>query len=538
MPRSTRARRLFALLVVLVVLGAFAGVCARDDEGPEEARSTTTAAQRGGTLRLGVQRLSTLDPAQARTVDQILVADQLFDGLSAYEPRTLEAVPAIATAWTVSEDQREWSFTLDASARFANGRQIVADDVKFSLERVARQGSGSPVADLLEFVAGFRAFGVDGSAEELEGITAPSPDTVHIVLDEPLAVLPSVLANPAFGIVPREAVEAEAPPFAEQPVGSGPWEIGDRDGDTLSLQPAPGTDALLDGIEVMEFDDAVAAYRALRRGDLDFVSQVPPEDVEEAAERYGDDGFRPYVAELFYGFNLRSPKFADRRFREAIVRAIDQRSIIRAVYGGTVLPLDGLVLRGVPGHQKEVCGDLCTTDPEAARALVSEVFPTGDVPSVNIDFDDEPTQQAVARAIQASLEDVGIPVELRPKPLREYQEFAVSGDQELFRLGWIAAYASPDAFLPPLFLAGAASNLTGFDSPGVDAQLKLARAEPDASVRADLYQAAERTIMEQLPVVPIAQFELHSAASRRVRDLTLTSFGTFDATEVWLTSDG
>jgi ABC-type oligopeptide transport system substrate-binding subunit len=346
-----------------------------------------------------------------------------------------------------------------------------------------------------------------------------------------------MLANPVFGVVPREAVEAESPPFGERPVGSGPWELDERDGNELTLRPKAGNETFLDGMEVIEFDDGASAYSAFRRGTVDFVSQVPPEEVEEAAERYGEKGFRPYVAELFYGFNLRSPKFADRRFREAIVRAVDQRSIIRAVYSGTVLPLDGLVLRGVPGYQDDACDELCGHDPRRSEALVKEVFPDGTVPEVNIDFDDEATQQAVARAIEASLEDVGIPVKLRPKPLREYQEFAVSGDQELFRLGWIAAYASPDAFLPPLFFDGVPSNLTGFSSPDVDAQLKLARGEPDAASRLQLYRAAERAIMEQLPVVPIAQFQLHSVTAPRVRNLRLTSFGTFDAAEVWLSRE-
>jgi len=525
-----------------VALTLLTGIAACDRDDDNGAPSTTSAPRSatprdGGILRLGVQRLVTLDPAQARTVDQVLVADHLFDGLAAYDPATLEPVPSVAMKWGVSDDQREWTFTIDPAARFTDGAPVVAADVKFTFERIARAESGSPVADLLEPVTGFRAFAVDGTADELAGIAAPSPETVQIRLDEPLAVLPSVLGNPVFGIVPRAAVEADSPAFGEKPIGSGPWAFDERDGASFSLQPADGTEARIDRIDVVEFDDADGAYRAFTRGDVDFVSQVPPEEVEPAGDRFGEEGFRPYVAELFYGFNLDSPKFADQRFREAIVRAIDQRSIIRAVYNGTVLPLEGLVLRGVPGYQEEACGDLCATDVEEARALVEAVFPDSEVPEINIDFDDDPTQEAVAKSIQASLDEVGISVRLRPKPLPEYQDFAVSGDQELFRLGWIAAYPSPDAFLPPLFLSGAPSNLTGFSSADVDAQLKLARAEPDASVRRDLYQAAERTIMEQLPVVPIAQFALHSVVSGRVRQLQLTSFGTFDATKVWLAVD-
>ena len=46
---------------------------------------------------------------------------------------------------------------------------------------------------------------------------------------------------------------------------------------------------------------------------------------------------------------------------------------------------------------------------------------------------------------------------------------------------------------------------------------------------------ADRLVMGQLPVVPIAQFLTHSVASTRVRDLVVNSLGTFDASRVWLT---
>src|SRR5947199_375049 len=65
----------------------------------------------------------------------------------------------------------------------------------------------------------------------------PAGDVVHISLDVPWSVLPEALASPAFGIVPKEAVEAAAPtpPFADQPVGSGPFKIRSRTQDHLFL---------------------------------------------------------------------------------------------------------------------------------------------------------------------------------------------------------------------------------------------------------------------------------------------------------------
>jgi ABC-type transport system substrate-binding protein len=477
-------------------------------------------------LRVGVTRVGSLDPAQARTVEQLLLADQLFDALATPNPVTLEPQPGLAIRWEPTPDLKQWDFILRPGATFANGRAITADDVKYTLERVAKPEVASPAAELLAPVA---------------AITAVAPDDVRIALKTPLAVLPALLSSPVFGVVPKEAVEAPAPatPFAQAPVGSGPFSFGGTtgtNGNTIELVPAKGHDSFLSKVSFRQFDDVASSYQAFLRGELDW-SRVPPEQVADAARRFGNKAFRPYLAELFYGFNLKSPKFADARFREAVVRAVDRRAIDTAVYASTVLPLDGLVVAGVPGHQDDPCGDKCVHDVAKAQALVAAAFPAGTAPpEVFVDYDEDDTQSAVAKAIQAGLAEAGIKATLRPKSLKDYQSFAVSGQQELFRLGWIGAYPSPDAFLPALVASGSPSNLTGFSVSSVDQGLAAARAEADPAKRADLYRAAERDVMAQLPVIPIAQFQLHSVVSTRVRRLVPTTTGTFNASVVWLAS--
>lgn len=530
-------KRMQGLALGAVIVAVVLAVLLRGDGDQPELSGEVgpESPRKGGVLRVGVVTPSSLDPARARTVDELFVADQLFDSLTAYDGRTLEPGPGAAARWQASPDQLHWEFFLQPQGSFANGRPVTSGDVKYSLERIVRRETGSSVADLLEPLRGYRAFN-QGEAPELAGVTTPAPDVVAIDLDHPLGELPALLGSPAFAIVPREAVEAPDPPFAELPVGNGPFQVRTRGPEAISLVPAPGATGaavLVEGIEVVLFDDVTSSYQAFTGKKLDW-SQVPAEQVDAAAQRYGRSGYQPYLAELFYAFNFKSPKFADPRFREAIVRAIDRRAIVSAVYGGTVRPSDGLVVAGVPGHQADPCGERCAYDVSRATALVAEVFAGAPAPEVAIDYDDDKTQEAVAKAIQANLAQVGIPAVLRPRPLKEYQEFAVTGNQELFRLGWIAAYPSPDAFLPPLFSTGSSSNLTGLSAPAVDEHLRAARAEPDWARRLDLYQAAERAIMEQMPVVPLAQFEIHSVVAPRVRDLVLTTAGTFDGSRVWL----
>ena len=246
--------------------------------------------------------------------------------------------------------------------------------------------------------------------------------------------------------------------------------------------------------------------------------------------RYGRQNFRPYPAELYFGFNVKNPKFADPRFREAIVRGIDREAIVTAVYKGTVRPANSIALADV-GYPVAGC-ERCRHDPDRARALLQEAFKGAPPPPVALDFDDDDTQAAIANTIQASLRDVGIRVDLRPKAPRDYDSFALSDQPELFRLVWVARYPSADAILAPLFATESLDNLTGYSNPAVDAMLKSARLESDPGRRVELYQQIESTIMEQLPVVPIAQFNVHSVIAKRAKGVKLNSFGSFDATQV------
>ena len=531
-------RRTVTLLIAIALVCAACSF-GNDKDAPAQPR-------RGGVLRVGVigpqgepavERLQSLDPAQARSLAELLTADQLFESLTSYDERTLKVRPGLAVRWESTPDQQHWDFILREGATFANGRPVNSADVKYSLERIARKGSTSPVALQLELVSGFRAFNVDGTAPALAGVITPAPHVVHIDLDQPLSSLPALLGSPVFGVVPKEVVEAPPPakPFAEQPVGSGPFVMRSRDASVIHLARAPGSQAQLAGIDLVLHSDQTAAYNAFTRRQLDF-SPVPLSRVEETRRTRGGAASRPYLAELFYGFNLKNPKFADPRFREAIVHAIDREAIVTEVYKNTVRPSIGVVPMGTPGFVPDVCGDKCRYDPAASRSLVAAVFGATPPPQVTIDFDEDPTQRTIALGMQEDLNAVGIPTAIRPHMPEDYLKFAVSGQQELFRLGWIGAYPTADAFLSPLFVSGLPDNVTGFSSPEIDALLKGARAQADEAQRIELYRQAERKIMELVPLVPIAQFDTHAVVAPSVRELVLTAAGTFDASRVWLTT--
>ena len=521
-----------AVVLGLMAVGALALAVASAMGGDDEPDGAVDPG--GGTLRLGVVGLGSLDPIDARESASIIVADQVFDTLVSYDPKTSAPKGQLAASWEANPEQTVFTFKLRDGAIFHDETPITAADVKFTLERVAAKGSSSPLVAQLEAVTGFGPYHRDGTATELVGVEAPDPATVVVRLDRPFAPFPATLGHPGFGIVPKAAVTTAGDAFKATPVGSGPFRVGAEVEGRVRLTRFGGRRpvAKVDRIDLKRFETAEAAYEAFAKGELE-VAPVPPAKVAEAAEQFGTRGMRP-VGLLFYGLNVKSPDFADIRFREAVGHAVNRERILTDVYQGEIDAAGSLAVEGLPGYAATSCGPRCEYDPDRAKALIAEAFPNGGVPEVQIDYDDDPAQAEVAEHIKADLEAVGVTAATRSRPFNEYGSFIVSGQQEMFRYGWVGAYPSLDAYLAPLFVTGSSENLSGLSDPDVDAGLGAARAEADPKTRAEIYKKVEQEVLSQFAIVLIAELESRLAVSERVESFVLNPLGTFDGAAVTL----
>ncbi len=500
--------RTLGVVSVLVVGALVAAACSSG-----ESSSSAPGPVDGGVLRLGIERPQQWRPIDASSVVQseLIAADLLFDGLSAWDAEAELAVPSLATSWSVDDAQQRWTFQLRSGATFSEGLPLTAGDVVATIE-------ADKVADpsLLAAVA---------------AVSAPSPDVVQIDLAIPMASLPELLASPRLGIVPSAASGTSVAAAGSLPYTSGPFqvEIGATD-QLVVLSAAAGADLHLDGIELHLYDDEGAAYAGLEGGQVDWA--LVPGDV--ASDQVDGLDVAPFPAELFYGMNLADPVFADARFRQAVVRAVDRDAIATAVYGSALAPLSGVIVDGVAGHRDDACAGECSYDPAASRALVAEAFPGATPPALSIDFDDGTTERAVAQSIADDLAAVGITATLRPHSPEEYATFVASGQAQLFRFGWAGAYPSADAYLEALFRSTSSDDVTRLQDPAVDTLLDQARTTADPAARGDVFAEADAAVMAQFPLVPIGQYESRWVAGPTVNDLRLDITGSFRVSDVWL----
>lgn len=501
--------------------------------------------------RIGVVSRNTLDPAAVLPTNQaeMIAADLLFDSLTAIDPQTGAARPAAAFTWTVSDDQTTWRFAVGRT-KFSDGRTVTAGDAKASLERVAKQqneeckkqnpsagtngtsGQCPSLAGLrLEVIDGYREF-LTGTTPEIRGIQAVDDSTLQIQTREPYAPLAELLASPIFGIVPKDA--GPTADFEKNLVTSGPYKISQRTDAIVRLEksndnPSPTS---VDKIELVHFFTLDGSYKAFTEGKLDW-TQVPQDKVAEAKSKFGEGAIKPFNAEQFFGINLGNAAYANEKFRQAMLKAVDRSALVDQVLPGRA-KLNGSVPPGVPGVVDDPCEAACVADPPTAKSLLAEAFPDGNIPPVEIEVYDDPTQKQMADSLKQQWAAVGINATVAVKSVEDFPKFVVSGQQQVFGIGWVGLYPDPDAYLAPLFLSGSLDNLTNFSSPDLDAGLKEARGISDRETRIAKYADMQRLVMKQLPIIPIAAATTNAVLSKRVSGYAGRVDGTFDVDKLEL----
>jgi peptide/nickel transport system substrate-binding protein/oligopeptide transport system substrate-binding protein len=487
------------------------------------APSETTAEKKGGTLRAVFgSDPPTLDPAQATDTTSSAVIRQIFDGLLELDEK-LNVIPALAERWEVSKDLRRYTFRLRRGARFHNGREVKAADVKYSFERAAR-GKRPWV---FEKITGAREL-IRGQAKEIRGIRVTDDLTVEIALERPFAPFLYLLAYDAASVVPREEAERRGAAFASHPVGTGAFRfVSWRRDDQVVLEAfkehfrgAPYLDRVVFRVipaEITRFND----YRA---GNLD-VSDIPTghcRAVQTDPALKSEAAVWPILGTHALRFNVEKPPFTDRRLRQAFGHAIDPSGIVQGLLEGCVVAGKGILPPGMPGYTPDMKGT--PFDSDRARRLLAEAgYPGGKgLPPVTYHFNTSDLNQRIAELIQSQLKEVGVRVELRRLDWAAHIKVVDEGGAMVFRQGWIADYPDPENFLTVLFHSrniGAAGNTSRYRDPALDRLFDEADAMAPGPARFKKYQEAERMILEDAVWVTLYHYTSRALVKPWVRGL-------------------
>ncbi|NJP05622.1 MAG: peptide ABC transporter substrate-binding protein [Chloroflexaceae bacterium] len=488
-------------------------------------------------LTLGAQDPPSLDPALIGDTTSAFLARQLFSGLVRLD-ENLEVQPDLAETWDISDSGTVYTFTLRADARFADGRAITSEDVRYSLERATDPeiAASPPAATYLSDIVGV-AEKLAGTADTISGLAVPDEQTVVLTIDQPKSYVLAKLAHPTSFIVDQQTVEGGGNPWTERPNGSGPFEIEDwQHNELLVLRRNVNfyrEPARLDRVTFLMGAAAVNPMLLYEDGRIDVtsVSASSLARVQDTNNLLSRELISvPQLSLSYIGMNVTLPPFDDPNVRRAFKLLVDQNRIAEVSLQDSAIAARGILPPGMPGYNADLPEPV--VDIEQARQLLAE--------SHYGSAEQLPPIAAYGNGWTGLLADVaeeelGITIEQRN--YQRFGDYLQALDQNafpLFGLAWVADYPDPENFVDLLFRTGSNENHTSYSNPAVDALLDQAAIEPDETRRWQLYQEAEQLILADAPIIPISHDVEHLLVKPYVEGLVLTPMGILDLSTVSL----
>ena len=126
---------------------------------------------------------TTLDPAKVEDGTTIDLLQNVFEGLVKWDEKN-NIVPSLAEKWELSPDGVTYTFHLRTGVKFQkNGREVTADDFKYSFERACDPKTASPVA--ANYIGDIKGATdrIQGKATDIAGVKVVDPHTLQITLN-------------------------------------------------------------------------------------------------------------------------------------------------------------------------------------------------------------------------------------------------------------------------------------------------------------------------------------------------------------------
>lgn len=363
----------------------------KKDDAPAEAveGGTLNIAQAGDLAPMSVMAERAANGSWASSV---------LETLTVYDA-DMTPQPLLATDWTVSDDGLTMQLTLREGVSFHNGREMTADDVKFSLDLSADPANAAQVG----FIArSFESITVDSATQLTIEFSAPTPNVFDLFEQTP--------------IVSEEAWEGFAD--GSSVIGTGPftfdsWSPG-AEAHLSRYDDYWGEPALLDDINIAVITDSTAMLNAVRSGRADVALQMQPVDVQSLQADSSYNIINTSASAYPMGVNVEDAPFDKKEARQAIQYAVDRERIAEQVLGTDASRVTDLFWEPTaPGYPSDL-EDYYTYDPEKARGLLEQADAVG--AEVEITTLGLPANTAVAEIVRNNLEDIGL------KPTIDVQE--------------------------------------------------------------------------------------------------------------------
>lgn len=354
----TRRDFMKAAMAGAIVVGAGGSLSACGGGASSSATPTASVApKRGGVLRVGVTGGGPTDNIDAglffTNVDGLRLF-QLYNSLYAFD-KEVKPQLSLAEEATHNSDATEWTVRLRSGVTFHDGKDLTAEDVIFTFQRILDPKLAMLGANFIKSMD-------IANVKKLDNLTVKIP--FHV----PYPQFPEAMATYFYFIVPVGYTP-------KHPIGTGPFKyesftpgqesVFSRN-DNYWQSGMPYVDKLI----ISDYSDETSQVNALSSHQLDLVNALSNSSIPMV--KSGGNDVLIEIGECWTPFTMRTdmPPFTDVRVRQAFRLVIDRPQMLQLVFGGHGLigndlfdPYDRTYNHSIPQR---------TVDIEQARSLLKQ----------------------------------------------------------------------------------------------------------------------------------------------------------------------
>jgi len=533
MQRGRLSRRGFIRVAALVGVSAGAAYAMAGLPSPAYAQSMTPFpdddpnAKAGGTLRVALQIQKMEDPATYSWVEMSNQTRHFLEHLTMTGPDNITR-PMLAESWEASDDLKTWTFNIRKGVMWHNGDELIADHIKFNVERWADPNLGSSnigfssISALTEEVDSGEK-NDDGSAKMVKKLRAgaievPDSHTIRFNLSKAVLSFPEEMYNYPTAIVHPSF----KPPLSDNPIGTGPYTlaeliVGDRAILKRITKTTDGKDftywggkTYLDEIHYYNFDED-NMLTAFAGGDVDAIYEFSIEQMELAKALDGDIVAARTAQTLCCRFQVTKEPFTDKRVRQALVKSVDNAAIKALVYpeGGDVAENHHVA----PIHPEYFALPPLERDVEGAKALLAEAGKEGLEVTIDVGNTDGPWHQTVCEVMRDQMKDAGIKLNINVMPASKYWEI---WDKTAFGATAWTHRPLGTMVLSLGYRSGVPWNETAYANPEWDATLDKAESLLDVEERRAAMEAVEKILQDDAVMIQPLYRPVYTIVSKSV----------------------
>lgn len=421
-----------------------------------------------------------LDPHKALAAGTKEILFNVYEGLLKPDSQG-NNIPAVAESYTVSEDLMTYTFKLRDGIKFHNGKNVTADDVKYSIDKFAGISDGSePLVS---------AFSV------IEEVNIIDDKTVDVVLNTPDTDLPTYLAMVSAAIIPKDNENPDT-----VAIGTGPYKYVSRSPQENVICEAFddywGEKANIKNVTFKVEANADSIVMDLLGGSIDFYARLTIDQVKQLNDEFSVyEGTMNLVQALYLNNNVKP--FDDVRVRQALSYATDVDEILDITAEGKGIKIGSSMFPAFGKYYDESLSELYPTDIEKAKELLKEAgYENGFNMTITVPSNYQPHID-VAQVLAEQYKKIGVNAEIQLVEWNSWLSDVYTGrDFESTVIGVDASYLAASALLSR-FESTAANNFINFKSDAYDKAYNKTLTTADDDERTALYLECEKILADE-----------------------------------------